>query len=40
MAQKLQEKVDAGAYQVEFGTNGNDLSAGVKNKLRILDYQV
>ncbi|MFR2721958.1 MAG: hypothetical protein ACLTAY_10295 [Thomasclavelia ramosa] len=33
MAQKLQEKVDAGAYQVEFGTNGNDLSAGVKKQI-------
>ncbi|WRK54208.1 hypothetical protein SD457_04025 [Coprobacillaceae bacterium CR2/5/TPMF4] len=36
MAQQMQEKAAAGAYQVEFGNYGNNLSASVKNKLKIL----
>lgn len=33
MAQKIQEKIDAGAYQVEFATNGSNLSARVKKQI-------
>lgn len=33
MAQKMQEAIDAGKYQVEFGTHGNNLSANQKKEI-------
>lgn len=33
MAKQIQKKIDKGAYQVEFGTHGNNLSAGVKKQI-------
>ena len=37
MAQQMQEKAAAGAYQVEFGNYGNNLSASVKKQIEIID---
>lgn len=35
---KMQEAIDAGKYQVEFGTHGNNLSANQKgNRTNWLD---
>ena len=33
MAQKMQEAIDTGKYQVEFGTHGNNLSANQKKEI-------
>ncbi|WP_272482265.1 penicillin-binding transpeptidase domain-containing protein [Thomasclavelia cocleata] len=33
MAQKMQEAIDEGKYQVEFGTHGNNLSANQKKEI-------
>lgn len=33
MEQKMQEAVDAGKYQIEFGTYGNNLTMGQKTEI-------